>query len=60
MEGGNMDADSQKATRYRVRAEEIRTIADGMKEPQTRAILMGIERDYLRMAEALSVKPKAP
>ncbi len=55
-----MDADSQKATRYRVRAEEIRTIADGMKEPQTRAILMGIERDYLRMAEALSVKPKAP
>jgi hypothetical protein len=35
-----MDEDESKAERYRQRAEEVRVIADGMKNPQTRKALM--------------------
>lgn len=38
---------------YRQRAEELRTIAESMDDPQNKKLLHGVAEDYLRMAQAL-------
>lgn len=48
-----MDDDIATAKRYRKRAEEIRTIADGMLDSSSRRILLSIAQDYERMAVSL-------
>jgi hypothetical protein len=48
-----MEDDSRTARRYRKRAEEIRTIADGMLDSNSRGILLAIAHDYERMAGSL-------
>lgn len=48
-----MDHDSELAFRYRQRAEEVRTIADGTKDAKMRKILLGVAEDYDRMAKTM-------
>jgi hypothetical protein len=48
-----MDADSEMAARYRQRAEEVRVIAEGMRNQQARKVLFGVADDYLRMASTM-------
>jgi acetone carboxylase gamma subunit len=48
-----MDDDIATAKKYRKRAEEIRTIADGMLDSNSRNILLSISKDYDRMAVSL-------
>jgi hypothetical protein len=51
--GLTMDADSEMAARYRQRAEEVRVIAEGMRNQQARKVLFGVADDYLRMASTM-------
>jgi hypothetical protein len=48
-----MDDDIATAKKYRKRAEEIRTITDGMLDSSSRNILLSISEDYERMAVSL-------
>ena len=48
-----MDDDRVKAERYRTRAEEIRTLAEDDKRPETYDILMKIAADYDSVAQSL-------
>ena len=45
-----MSGDNDTAARYRQRAEEVRLIAQNMKDEQAREILQGVAEDYERMA----------
>ena len=51
--GREMDEDRAKAARYRQRAEEVRTIADGMTDPQSRQSLLMVASDHLDMAATM-------
>jgi hypothetical protein len=42
-----------RAQRYRVRAEELRSIRETWKDPETREILGRVAADYDRMADRL-------
>ena len=42
-----------RAERYRVKAEQIRMIADTMQNIETKELLIGAAADYLRLAELL-------
>jgi hypothetical protein len=43
----------ERATTYRLRAEEIRTAAENMRHPESRATFLRISRDYELMADNL-------
>jgi len=47
--------DPDAMTRLRNRAEELRTIAAGMKEPNTRAALLKWAEEYDRMVRGLAL-----
>jgi DNA-binding ferritin-like protein len=42
----------EAAERYLERAEELRTIAEAMKDPQSRETLQKVAKEYERMAES--------
>jgi hypothetical protein len=46
-----MSREEQLARSYRIRAEELRTIADMDDHIHTREVLMRVAKDYDRMAE---------
>jgi hypothetical protein len=48
-----MEDRTTRADGYRTRAEELRTIAETLKEPESKAKLLRIADDYARMAEAV-------
>ena len=48
-----MTAETALAASYRVRAEELRTLADADTMIETRKMLIRIARDYEQMADSL-------
>ena len=48
-----MQGDVEKAARYRLRAIEVRKIAEDMNEPATRKTLFQVAEDYEQMARTL-------
>ena len=47
-----MSEEQDLARSYRLRAEELRTLADLDRDRRTRETLLGIARDYDRMAQS--------
>ena len=48
-----MIGDTRTASNYRLHAEELRTIAEGMADTNTRKVLLSIAEEYERLARAL-------
>ena len=48
-----MSEDLDTARRYRLHAEELRVIADGMESNPQRDVLLEVARDYESMAKSL-------
>jgi hypothetical protein len=48
-----MDGDAAKAKRYRVRAGELRKIADGLVTGNTQRMILGLALEYDRLAGLL-------
>jgi hypothetical protein len=42
---------ADRSENYRARAEEIRTMADGMKDPAAREIMLRLAENWERMAK---------
>ena len=51
---------SDAALRWRALAEEARTIADEMTDPQAKLILLTIARSYDRLAERAAARNQQP
>jgi len=51
--GREMDGDTNTASRYRHRAEEVRAVAETTKDPEARKLLMHIAQDYEHIARSL-------
>jgi hypothetical protein len=51
--GRSMSEEADTALRYRQNAEELRVIAEGERDPNTKDALLGIATDYERMAATL-------
>ena len=43
---------------WRDRAQEARAIADEMKDPDAKQMMLGIARDYVRLAERAEARAK--
>jgi hypothetical protein len=48
-----MNKEQELARSYRLRGEELRTLADLDRDRRTRETLLGVARDYERMAQTL-------
>ena len=48
-----MSTETALAANYRVRAEELRTLAEADRMIETRKMLLRVARDYEQMAESL-------
>lgn len=48
---------SERAKRYRTHAEEIRTTAEEVKHPESRAALLRLADTYDRLAARLETEP---
>lgn len=46
-----MDSAATRAERYRAKAEEVRAIAEAVKDVTTKELLLGVAADYLHMAD---------
>ncbi len=47
------ESTAARAENYRNKAEEVRIIAESMRQPATRAVLLSVAQDYLNMAMML-------
>ncbi len=52
-------AEHRDSRSWRARAEECRSIADGFSNPETRARMLRMARDYERMAEVAEEREAA-
>jgi len=50
----------EKALQYRDKAEEVMTIAQGLKSLEAKKFLVGVADDYVRLAEALERMAEDP
>ena len=48
-----------KPERWRKRAEEIRTIADGMRDPEAKRFMLGLAKSYEGLAERAEERKRA-
>jgi hypothetical protein len=48
-----MDATTTRAERYRQKAAEVRKLAEAMKDPEQKSLLLGVTKDYLYLADML-------
>lgn len=53
-----MDTPEERARKYRLRAEEIRTTAENSRNPETRATFLRIASDYDEMATYVETATK--
>jgi hypothetical protein len=56
LERRDNEADVERAKRYRLRAEEVRSIAQDMKQEMTRTTLERVAREYEEMAAVLETR----
>jgi len=54
-----MIGETRTAANYRLHAEELRTIAEGMADTNTRKVLLSIAEEYERLAQSLERIEKA-
>jgi hypothetical protein len=47
------ESPTARAERYRSKAEEVRVIAECMKDPTTKRTLLTVSKDYLKMADSV-------
>lgn len=48
-----MESAATRAERYRSKAEEVRAIAESMRDHEARRMLMTVAQDYLALADRL-------
>ena len=49
-----MKTSFERANDYRLRAEELRAVAESMREPDAQTVLLHIAADYDRMADKVT------
>jgi hypothetical protein len=49
-----MDGNLSRAEYYRKKADEIRIIAESLKDPETKKVPLSVAEDYLHMAAAIA------
>jgi hypothetical protein len=54
-----MSEELETAQRYRSHAEELRIIAEGMEDRLNRWILIGVAKDYDKMASSLEARHRS-
>ena len=60
LSGVNQNGHVSNSARFRARAEECRTLADGFEDRDTRMIMLRIAADYERMADRMDRRENSP